>query len=141
MMNRPITNEEHDRYAATDAARDEKNLYAEERKNFVDGAMWAFRHPGMDILEFIFYTNANFTRYTFFSKELWRKVKGFKDYDKCDVHAAFLHWWLEGEFGLKRFPVGCAWFSSFDSEQFHENYLEKYRPLFDAYQDWCYKQR
>lgn len=140
MFGGPITNEDYQKYDATQEAL-RKDLGRKDADAFVDGALWAMAHPDLRMLDFIFYHNASFTRYSFFTKKLWRKVKGFKDADQCDVHAAFIHWWLNGEYGLNRYPVGCTWCGNHDSKEFHDNYLKKYEPVFKAYQDWCYNQR
>ena len=139
MVGGPITNEDYRRYEAMEAAKEMPIL--ESTRSFVDGAVWSMSHPDMDMLDFIFYHNASFTRYEFFTKKLWKKVKGFKNAEQCEVHAAFLHWWLEGKFGLKRFPIGCTWCGAFNNEESHNKYLKEYEPVFEAYQDWCYNQR
>jgi len=83
---------------------------------------------------------------TFFTKELWRKEKGFKDADKGEVIAAFMHWWFRYEYGFQTMPVGCSWTCSkpttyLDDDKYYESYIKKYMPLFDAYTKWQISRR
>ncbi len=86
-----------------------------------------------------------FGHYAFFTKELWRKVKGFENEDEAEVILAFIQWWFRNEFGLQTQPCGCGWYGHFskyteDDESF-EDYIERYRPVFEAFTDWCRKRR
>lgn len=81
-----------------------------------------------------------FGHYSFFTKEEWRKVKGFENEDKAEVIAAFLHYWVGNKFGIYANPCGCGWFAELGKNS-HDDYLEKYKPLFEAYKNWCEKQR
>ena len=87
-----------------------------------------------------------FGHYAFFTKELWRKVPGFKDADKAEIIAAFLHWWVRYQYGFQGYPVGMCWSNNHPSsytvdDECFNDYVEKYMPVFKAYSDWCYNQR
>jgi hypothetical protein len=87
-----------------------------------------------------------FGHYAFFTKELWRKVKGFKHADKGEIIAVFLHWWFRYEYGFQTQPVGCGWSCDhptlYDSEdELYDSYINKYMPVIEAFYDWCYRQR
>ena len=100
----------------------------------------------MDCINWFISMSGIFGHYAFFTKELWRKVPGFKKADKAEVIAAFLHWWVRYEYGFQNYPAGMCWSSDHptsydvDDECFNE-YIEKYKPVFKAYTDWQYKQR
>ena len=87
-----------------------------------------------------------FGHYEFFTKELWRKVDGFKKADKAEVIAAFLHWWMRYEYGIQNHTVGIAWGSNYpttykDDDECFNNYIKEYMPVFEAYSEWCYNRR
>ena len=87
-----------------------------------------------------------FCRYSFFTKELWRKVDGFEYTDKAEVIAAFLHWWFRYQYGFQNMPIGSCWASEHPSsytedDESYERYVKKYMPLYKAYSKWCEQQR
>lgn len=103
-------------------------------------AIEAIKAARLEVAEYFVSLAGIFGHYEFFTKELWRKVDGFKKEDKAEVIAAFLHYWFHNEFGFYTCPCGCGWFSDL-GEDCYNNYIEKYKPLFDAYYQWQLKQR
>lgn len=81
-----------------------------------------------------------FNHYSFFTKKLWKKVKGFKDHDEAEIKCVFMHYWFHNKFGCFTFPCGLSWFAECDEETFNK-YIEKYKPIFDAFIEWCREQR
>ena len=107
-------------------------------KKFAVEAVEAAR---LEVAEFFVSLCGKFGHYEFFTKELWRKVKGFKKEDKAEVIAAFLHYWFHHKYGFNTCPCGSGWFANFEEEEYYNEYIEKYKPLFKAYNEWCVKQR
>lgn len=106
-------------------------------KKFAAEAVEAAR---LEVAEFLVGLSGVFGHDKFFTKELWRKVNGFKKEDKAEVIAAFLHKELHHKFGFNSCPCGCGWFANFDEEEYN-HYIEKYEPIFKAYREWQIKQR
>ena len=104
-------------------------------------AVEAVESARLEVAEFFISLCGKFGHYEFFTKELWRNVKGFKNEDKAEVIAAFLHYWFHNEYGFNTCPCGSGWFSNFEEEEYYNKYIEKYKPLFKAYNEWCIKQR
>ena len=98
------------------------------------------RDVALDVAKFFVDLSGVFGHYAFFTKELWRKVKGYKDKDKGEVIAAFLNYWFHHKFGFNTMPCGCGWFAELSEETYNE-YEQEWMPLFMAYADWCEKQR
>lgn len=102
-------------------------------------------------IEWFFSQIGYFTHYEFFTKELWRKVKGFKNADKGEITAAFLSSWLyyserdkinENPCGPRCIPCGSTWGTVLDwDDETMENYYKQYEPVFEAFRKWQYKQR
>lgn len=95
----------------------------------------------LDISAWFFSQIGVFGHHEYFTKELWRKVPGFKDEDGAEVKAAFLHKWFDRRYKVKTMPVGSSWFGYADFGECWDKYMEKYAPVFQAYDDWCEKQR
>lgn len=77
----------------------------------------------------------------YFTKKLWKKVKGFKDKDEAEVIIAFATIRLRN-LGIYTRPCGCAWCSFANwSHQDVNDYLKDYLPVFEAYSKWCMAQR
>lgn len=68
-----------------------------------------------------------FCHYSFFTDKLWKKV--------------IMHYWLHHKYLCYTLPVGIGWFCDLDSPDAYHNYIEKYQPVIDAYEDWKTKQR
>ena len=82
-----------------------------------------------------------FCHYSFFTEKLWKKVEGFENEDEAEITAAFMHYWLHLKYLCYTLPVGCGWFCDLDNPTAYDNYIEKYQPVIDAYEDWKTKQR
>ena len=107
-------------------------------KQYADQAVEAAR---LEVAEFFVNLSGIFGHYEFFTKELWRKVPGFKKEDKAEVIAAFLHYWFHNKFkDFYTCTCGSGWFASLGKECY-EGYIEKYKPVFEAYANWYEKQR
>ena len=82
-----------------------------------------------------------FGHYDFFTKELWRKEKGYEEKDRAEVMAAFMHWWIRYVYGFNTMPVGCTWSNAHPSsykedDNAYEMYINEWMPLFMAYSEW-----
>ena len=106
-------------------------------KRFAVEAVEAAR---LEIAEFFVSLSGIFGHYEFFTKELWKKVKGYEKEDKAEIIAAFLHFWFHNKFGFYTCPCGSGWFANLSKESYEE-YISEYKPLFEAYNEWCIKQR
>jgi hypothetical protein len=82
-----------------------------------------------------------FCHYSFFKDKLWKKVKGFENEDEAEIIAAFMHYWLHYRYLCYTHTVGCGWFCDFDSPDAYHDYIKKYQPVIDAYEEWVIKQR
>lgn len=100
----------------------------------------AIESARLEVAEYFIGMAGVFGHYEFFTKELWRKVKGFKKADKAEIIAAFLHYSFHNKFGFYTCPCGMEWFANLDKECY-EGYIKKYEPLLKAYIDWLIKQR
>ena len=47
-----------------------------------------------ELCEWFFNLIGYFNHYSFFTKELWRKVKGFKKYDEAEIKCLLIFWKL-----------------------------------------------
>ena len=103
-------------------------------------AVKAVEAARLEVAEFLVGMSGVFGHYEFFTKELWRKVDGFKKEDKAEVIAAFLHKELHHKFGFNSCPCGCGWFANLDEEEYNR-YIKRYEPIFKAYREWQIKQR
>ena len=82
-----------------------------------------------------------FCHYSFFTNKLWKNVEGFENEDEGEIIAAFMHYWLHHKYLCYTLPVGCWWFCDLNSPTAYGEYIEKYQPVIDAYEDWKTKQR
>lgn len=102
---------------------------------------------GEDAFNYIFRCESYFCRHYYFTKELWRKVKGFENEDKAEVHIAFLTLWLCETFNehnykpIYSYPLGCGWSTINGSKESYDEYIDRFRPLFKDYTNWCLSQR
>lgn len=94
----------------------------------------------LEVAEFFINLSGVFGHYEFFTKELWRKIKGFKEYDKADIIAAFLHYWFHNKYGYYTCPCGSCWFEELGKESY-DSYIKEYEQVFDYFSKWCEEQR
>lgn len=94
-----------------------------------------------DAFDFFFKCIGYFNHYSYFTKELWRKVKGFEKEDEANIKCAFLSVWVHDTMGINTCPLGCAWSWMNCSDEAYENYIKEFEPIFDDYTDWCNSQR
>ncbi|WQJ53880.1 MAG: hypothetical protein [Wendovervirus sonii] len=92
-------------------------------------------------MEFFFDANAIFCRYSYFTKQLWRKVKGFKKEDEAEIKCAFLSVWMKNQMGIVTYPVGSGWCTMNGNIDSFNEYVKKFQPVFDDYQKWYNLQR
>lgn len=81
-----------------------------------------------------------FNHYSFFTKELWRKVKGYKNFDEAEIKCAFMHKWFHDKFGYFTCPIGCSWFAEVEKD-IYINYINRFKPVFEDFNKWQYEQR
>lgn len=94
-----------------------------------------------DMVRTLFYQFAELSRYDFFKKRLWKKVKGFKNWDEAEIVIAFATVRLKN-LGIYTRPCGISWSSFSDwTKEDVEEYLKDYQPVFEAYSKWCMSQR
>ena len=96
---------------------------------------------GEDTLEFFFRCMAYFNHYGYFTNKLWKKVKEFKNEDEAEVKCAFLSLWTKHTLGIITYPLGCSWCTIHGNEEFFNSYVEKWKPLFEDFDNWCISQR
>lgn len=96
---------------------------------------------GEDAFDFFFSCIGYFNHYAYFTKELWRKVKGFKHADEAEIKCAFLSVWTEHTLGIRTCPVGCGWSNYQCSQESFDRYVEKYKPVLEDFYKWQLAQR
>ena len=107
-------------------------------KKFAVEAVEAAR---LEVAEFFVSLCGKFGHYEFFTKELWRKVKGFKDKDEGEVKCAFLSVWTKNELDIITYQVGSSWSCHCGSESFFNDYVEEWKPVFEDFAKWVESQR
>jgi len=105
------------------------------------GALRENKHIDRIGCEFFFGCIGYFNHYSFFTKKLWKKVKGFEDTDEAEVKCAFLSLWANSALGLTSYPVGSAWCNYYGSTETFFEYIERWKPVFDAFNKWVESQR
>lgn len=93
-----------------------------------------------DVYGWFFQLVGYFNHYEFFTKKLWKKVKGFKKHDEAEIKCAFMHYWFHNKFGYFTCPCGMEWFTELDEESYN-TYVKFFKPVFEAYNKWCIEQR
>ncbi len=87
---------------------------------------------------------SRFNRYTFFTKELYKKSKHYRTQgirrDRTEIQVAFVTKALY-EHGIYTTPCGVAWACLWDSPEETQKYLAKYAPFFEAYEAWADSQK
>lgn len=96
---------------------------------------------GEDAFNFFFSLIGRFNHSTFFTKELWRKVEGFKYTDEAEVKCAFMSLWVNNTFGIPTYPTGMTWCNYDGDKKLFDEYINEWMPLFKAYRDWSNTQR
>ena len=96
---------------------------------------------GEDTLEFFFRCMAYFNCYSYFTDKLWKNVKGFENEHEAEVKCAFLSLWTKHTLGITTYPVGCSWCTIHGNEEFFNSYVEKWKPVFEDFDNWCAEQR
>ena len=92
------------------------------------------------LIEWFFSLIGIFNHYSFFTKKLWKKVKGFKHKDEAEIKAVFIHYWFNHAFGYYTCPCGSSWFAELDKE-LYDDYIKEYIPVLEEYSKWCEQQR
>lgn len=98
------------------------------------------RQEEKKIAEWFFNLVGYFNHYSFFTQKQWRSIEGFENKDEAEVKCAFMHYWFHYKFGYYTAPVGISWFSEVSESSYNE-YIEEYKLVFEAFEDWKYKQR
>lgn len=93
-----------------------------------------------EFCEWFFNLVGYFNHYSFFTKKLWREVKGFKEYDEAEIKCAFMHYWFHYKFGYFTCPCGCGWFAELDEKSYND-YIKRYKPVIKAFEQWKIEQR
>lgn len=93
-----------------------------------------------EIFEWFFNLVGYFNHYSFFTEKLWKKVKGFENEDEAEIKCMFMHYWFHHKFGYYTVPCGAAWFAEL-TEDFYNRYIERYKPIIDAFEQWKIEQR
>ena len=96
---------------------------------------------GEDAFNFFFSLIGRFNHYAFFTKKLWKKVKGFEDEDEAEVKCAFMSLWVNNTLGIPTYPVGMSWCNYYGDKSCFDEYINKWMPVFNAFQDWVNTQR
>ena len=96
---------------------------------------------GEDAFNFFFSLLGYFNYYEFFTKELRRKVKGFKNKDEAEVKCAFMSLWTYNTLGIPTYPVGMSWSNYYGDKKLFDEYINEWMPIFNAFKDWVNKQR
>ena len=92
------------------------------------------------LCKWFFSFSERFSHYSFFTKKLWKKVKGFEKEDKAEIECAFMCYWLHLEYEQYDAHHGVKWFTKI-CPTFYENYIRKYKPVIDAFEKWKEEQR
>ena len=93
-----------------------------------------------ELCEWFFDLVRYFNHYSFFTKKLWKRVKGFKHEDEAEIKCAFMHYWFHHKFGYYTCPCGSAWFSELGIE-YYNSYIKRYQPVINAFEQWKIEQR
>lgn len=100
----------------------------------------SYRHrEEKELAKWFFDLVGYFNHYSFFTKKLWKKVKGFKEKDEAEIKCVFMHYWFHHEFRYYSCPVGMSWFSEVNQNTY-EKYIKTYQPILDAFEKWKIEQ-
>lgn len=81
-----------------------------------------------------------FNHYSFFTKKLWKEVKGFEHEDEAEIKCMFMHYWFHHKFGYFTIPCGMSWFTELNEDSYNR-YIEIYKPVINAFEEWMKQQR
>ena len=70
-----------------------------------------------------------------------KKVKGFEDEDEAEVKCAFMSLWTNNTLGIPTYPVGMSWCNYYGDKRCFDEYINKWMPVFNAFEDWANAQR
>lgn len=70
-----------------------------------------------------------------------KKVKGFENEDEAEVKCAFMSLWTNNTLGIPTYPVGMSWCNYYGDKRCFDEYINKWMPVFNAFQDWANAQR
>lgn len=93
-----------------------------------------------DIIKWLFGLVGYFNHYGFFTKKLWKNVEGFEEEDEANVKNAFMHYWFHHQYGYFTAPRGMSWYAETDEEGYNL-FIERYKPVIDAFEEWVKAQR
>jgi len=93
-----------------------------------------------ELAEWFFSLVGYFNHCSFFTKKLWKEVKGFENEDEAEIKCMFMHYWFHHKFGYKTMSCGLEWFTELDQEPY-ERYMERYLPVRKAFIKWNIEQR
>lgn len=93
-----------------------------------------------ELVEWFFDLVGYFNRYEFFTKRLWKKVKGFERENEAEIKCMFMHYWFHYKFGYYTSPCGSSWFTVVDKDSYN-SYITKYKPILDFFVTWAIDQR
>ena len=88
-----------------------------------------------NVTKWAFNLCGRFEHHKFFTKELWRKIDGFKHKDKAEVHNMFMHKWFYENFGIPSYSVGVSWFCK-TKQEYYDEYIKEWLPVINAYDEW-----
>ena len=91
--------------------------------------------------EFFFGLIGVFNHLSFFTEKLWKKVNGFDDVDEAEVKCAFMSLWARQHLGIISYPVGASWSSYNGDKVLYDEYINHWKPVFMAYEEWINKSR
>ena len=95
-------------------------------------------HEGL--IKWFFSLVGYFNHYAFFTRKLWRDVKGFEKEDEAEIKAAFMHYWFYHKFNVFTCPVGMEWCAEVSEESWY-NYIKRFEPVIRAFEKWVEDQR
>ena len=93
-----------------------------------------------ELVEWFFDLVGYFNHYEFFTKKLWKKVKGFEKEDEAEIKCMFMHYWFHYKFGYYTCPCGSSWFTVVDKDSY-DSYITKYKPVLDFFATWATDQK
>lgn len=93
-----------------------------------------------ELVKWFFDLVGYFNHYEFFTKRLWKKVKGFEKEDEAEIKCMFMHYWFHYKFGYYTCPCGSSWFTVVDKDSY-DRYITEYKPIIDAFAIWMVEQR
>lgn len=93
-----------------------------------------------ELCEWFFNLVGYFNHYAFFTEKKWKEIGGFEKHDEAEIKCAFMHYWFHHKFHYFTIPVGMAWFAEV-RESSYNNYIEGYKPVINAFEQWLWSQR